>query len=317
MVEDYADYLVSVALRRLKAPPLPALTFGHRRSHLFQRVMMLVERRHPLERRCCGSWSCMLSGSALLLAFAVSTLRLDAEEATNRTWGQPLAPSATATYHGWVYDDETGRPLEGAMVVVRRRDAGAAEDRVLQESLHVTDVAGHYSFALLPEHLANVWLFLEFDVGHPQYASKTGISCSLDSARQMDAFGGQSAVASIRLRRGEETTGIVESADGRPAAGVTVVAYSQADAPAANSGSFSRTQTDADGHFRILLTASSDGVLCVQSPDGMPLVFLIHQQRGDLGRLRLPLSVAQQYSSHDVAQLNSPQRTLATLAGSP
>lgn len=259
----------------------------------------------------------MLSGSALLLAFAVSTLRLDAEEAPSRTWGQPLAPSATANYHGWVYDDETGRPLEGAMVVVRRRDAGAAEDRVLQESLHVTDVAGHYSFALLPEHLANVWLFLEFDVGHPQYASKTGVSCSLDSARQMDAFGGQSAVASIRLRRGEETTGIVESADGRPAAGVTVVAYSQADAPAANSVSFARTQTDADGHFRILLTASSDGLLCVQSPDGMPLVFLIRQQRGDLGRLRLPLSVAQQYSSHDVAQLNSPHRTLATLAGSP
>lgn len=289
-VEDYADYLVALALRRLKAPPAPALAFSDRRSDLYRRVVMLVERRETLERHCSPGWRGALGATAALVALAVSSIRLEADEAGSQPAADLLA-SSSAVHRGRVTDHDTGRPIEGAAVVVRLREAAGAS-RVFEESRRRTDADGQYSFSIHPAQRANAWLYLEIDVDHPQYASKCGLSCSLDAARQLTPAGGQPEFAAIRLRRGEEATGIVETFDGRPAANMDVAAYSQADGRGGGRGSLSRTKTDAEGRFRVVLAASGSSVVCLLPVDGMPLLCVVHQQRSDLGRFRLPTPLA-------------------------
>ena len=57
-------------------------------------------------------------------------------------------PAETLHYKGTVMDKDTGKPIAGATVVVRRmisRDA-LSENRVLQETRHTTGADGTYSF---------------------------------------------------------------------------------------------------------------------------------------------------------------------------
>lgn len=291
-VEDYADYLVAFALGRIMTPPFPALAFSDRRSDLYRRVVMLVERREKLEFRSPPGWQRGVTAAAILLALGASTLRLEAGASSAAPASAPQA--APAAYHGRVTDYDTGRPIEGAMVVVRRREAAPGRDRVLHESLHRTDSEGQYSFSLAPEHLASDWLYLEIDVEHPQYAPKSGKSCSLDGARRLKRLAGSwPGFAAIRLRRGEEATATVETIDGRPIEGIEIVAYSQADGRPWDAGSFSRTKTDAEGRFRVVLASSGDSLICLIPSDAPPLLCVVHQQRGDLGRFRVPVSVVQ------------------------
>lgn len=303
-VEDYADYLVSLALRRMKTPPLPALAFTERRSDLYRRVVMLVDRSARLENGCRACCHFAFGAAAVLLTLGVSALRLEADEASGTTAATLTAEQAIV--HGRISDHDTGQPIAGATVVVRRREALAGRERVLQESLHRTDEDGEYSFSLLPEHLASPWLYLEIDAEHPQYAAKSGVSCSLDDVRRLKASpGARPDFAAIRLRRGEEATAVVESLDGRPLAGVDIVAYSQSDGRPWLQGSFARTKTDAEGRFRIVLASSGDSVICLLPTDAAPLLCVVHQQRGDLGRFRVPVSMAGGRQPHESDALAS------------
>jgi beta-lactamase regulating signal transducer with metallopeptidase domain len=287
-VEDYADYLVSVAMRRTKAPPLPALAFSERRSDLYRRVVMLVHCDERLENGCRACWHGAVGAAAVLLTLGIAALRLEAEEAV----GKSSAPQQIFV-HGRISDHDTGQPIAGATVVVRRREALAGHSRVLQESLHRTDVNGEYAFSLLPRQLASPWLYLEIDAEHPQYAAKCGVSCSLNDVRRVKATpDARPDFAAIRLRRGETATAVVESVDGRPVAGLDVVAYSSSDGRPWLQGSFSRARTDAEGRFRIVLASSGDSVICLLPPNSVPLLCVVHQRRGDLGRFRIPSPVA-------------------------
>ena len=303
-VEDYADYLVSVAMRRTKAPPLPALAFSDRRSDLYRRVVMLVDCDEKLEHGCRICWHAAVGAAAVLLTLGVSSLRLEAEEAISKA-----AAAQHVVVHGRISDHDTGQPIAGATIVVRRREALAGRERVLQESLHRTDENGEYSFSLLPRHLASPWLYLELDAEHPQYAAQSGVSCSLDDIRRLKAApAARPDFAAIRLRRGEAATAVVESADGLPVAGLDVVAYSQSDGRPWLQGSFARTKTDAEGRFRVVLASSGDSVICLLPPDAAPLLCVVHQRRGDLGRFRVPVSLA---GGRQPRQLNA----LAATAG--
>ena len=304
-VEDYAEYLVAVARRQLAAPPAPAMGFGDRRSNLYRRVLMLIERREPLERRCGARWNCAFGLAAAALAFCASSVRLDADEnrredllaqtqqATTTATEQP----ADLSFGGRVIDHDTGKPIAGATIVVRRRETGPGGNRMLQETLHVADADGAYAFTIASEQLANRWLYVEIDAAHPGFASQSGIGCSIDALRKSKPSAGRPSTVrpsfeQIALRRGEVATGIIETFAGEPAAGVDVLAYSQGDGRPWEYGAFARTKTDSQGRFRITLASPGDGVLYLQPAGAPPAMYVMRHKRGDLGRIRLPAGIA-------------------------
>ena len=109
----------------------------------------------------------------------------------------------------------------------------------------------------------------------------------------------------IGLRPGKEVTGVLQSSDGKPLAGVKVIAYSQVpknerDLQASTSAgqnvrqlpppaSEDATQTDEQGRFRVTMITPGEGMLELLPTDGnhaMQFEFL-YDRRGDLGTIKL------------------------------
>ena len=166
--EDYAAFLVRLARVRRSGPALPALGIGDRRSNLYRRVVMLVQDHEPLERRCRAAWSLAAAAAAAAVIVVASGLRLDAaappeakapaKEAkavqdVAKTPGDPKPSGETLHYTGTVKDKDTGKPIAGATVVVRRSILKSDENRVLQETRHTTGADGTYSFTIPPEQV--------------------------------------------------------------------------------------------------------------------------------------------------------------------
>jgi 5-hydroxyisourate hydrolase-like protein (transthyretin family) len=202
-----------------------------------------------------------------------------------------LGDSAAFEFNGRITDHDSGQPIEGAAVIVRRRELAAGENRILQESRHQTDGQGGYSFSITSQQAAKGRLYVEFEVEHPQYAPKSGIGCALDVLRSREGESARPFFEQIALRRGEEVTGIVEAFDGQPASGVDVLAYSQADGAAWDYGAFSRAKTDATGRFRVRLASSGNGIVYLLPGGRAPAMHVIRHKRGDLGRIRLPAAI--------------------------
>lgn len=318
-VEDYAEYLVQVARRRLLAPPALAMGFGDRRSNLYRRVVMLVESRAPLERRCRTAWNCAFTCTAVLLAIGASSLRLGADE--NPTAVSRSAPAQTAagapamdlaaepqplSLGGRIIDHDTGKPIAGATVIVRRRELGPGGNRVLEETRHQADAEGAYAFVISREQLANRWLYVECDVEHPGFASQSGMGCAIDALRNDRPSDARPFFEQIALRRGETVSGVIETVDGRPVAGVEVLAYSQGDGKPWEYGAFARTKTDATGNFRVALATPGDGLLYLQPAGAPPAMYVMHHRRGDLGRIRLPSGIARQSPRLDRPAVSTP-----------
>src|SRR5262249_11505137 len=90
---------------------------------------------------------------------------------------QPAADKPeTLNYAGRVTNKETGQPVAGAIVVVRRSLLGdptqKEENRIVEETKHETDAQGKYSFTIPPEQTAQRYLYIELDVEHPDYAPR-------------------------------------------------------------------------------------------------------------------------------------------------
>src|SRR5205085_324448 len=145
-----------------------ALGLGGRRSNLTRRILMLIDNDRPLERRCRPAWSLAAGLAAALMLCAVSAVRLDAGNAAaakkeakeNKKEDKKDTPAAPVKgekldYSGRVTDKDTGKPIEGATVTVRRSVYGdprqQRDNKVLEESKHKTDAAGKYHFTIPPE----------------------------------------------------------------------------------------------------------------------------------------------------------------------
>ena len=242
--EDYAAFLVRLARVRRSTPAVPALGIGDRRSNLYRRVIMLMQDHEPLERRCRAAWSlCAATAAAVVIVFA-SGLRLGAAPpaADDPAKGAQAVkdaakPSADAKdagetlhYKGTVVDKDTGKPIAGATVVVRRtilRDP--SENRVLQETRHTTGADGTYAFEIPPDQYASPYLYIELDVEHPDYAPRDGFGYALSMIRKNEKLNERPFFERIEMRPAQPITGRVETPEGRPAAGVLVLAYSRTD----------------------------------------------------------------------------------------
>ena len=296
---DYASCLVRLARVAARPQPLPALGIGDRRPDLSRRIAMLLKGRKPLLRRCRPAWSLLAAISAAAVVLLASGFRLAA--APREDEPPPAKEGAKAEdlhYSGTVKDKDTGKPIAGASVSVRRMVNSSVhhvENRVLEETRHTTDAEGVYRFAIPAAQAAQRDLYIELDVEHPDYAPQIGFGYWLKSIRKLEALGDRPFFESVELRRGQAITGHVRRPDGSPAAGVEVRAFSRGgdpDAKRREAGSSTRGTTDAEGAFRVVLATPGRAVFWIEPDDLAPEGHLVPDgRRGDLGDFTLKAGV--------------------------
>ena len=301
---DYADFLVSLARALPATTPPAALGIGDRRSNLYRRILMLLHNHEPLERRCLMRWSIAAALGAAILLGAVSAVRLDGapadEKKTPPVKEEPKdkdkPPKAEAlNYTGKVTDKETGQPIPGAVVTVRRSLYGdpevKEEDKLIEETKHKTDAEGKYQFTIPPEQVAKRYLYIELDVEAPDHAAQKNFGYALSMILKNEKMGGRPFFENVELRPAKEITGIIQTPDGKPAPGVKVQAYSVTTNKKEGEweyGSFVDTRTDGSGRFRLLVTTPGTVVYWVLPEKYVPSTHGVKEgKRGDLGVIGL------------------------------
>jgi beta-lactamase regulating signal transducer with metallopeptidase domain/uncharacterized GH25 family protein len=296
--EDYAAFLVRLAKRSAGLPAECALAVGGRRSNLYRRVLMLVNNREPLQRRCPGLWSLAAALAAVVLVAAVSAVRLDAgdpkETPKTAIKGSPGEKSDKLDYTGTLTDKDTGKPIAGGTVTVHRSLYGDPEvkaaDWEIEATTHKTDKDGKYSFTIPAEQASMRYLYIELDVEAPGYAPQRRFGYALSMIRKNEKLGGRPFFENLTLRPGKEISGSVETPDGRPAAGVKVLAYSVTNKRGENFeyGSFADTKTDDKGRFSLTVVTPGDCGYWVLPKKYAPSAHAVKDgQRGDLGKIGL------------------------------
>ncbi len=300
--EDYAAFLVRLAKRSAGLPSECALAVGGRRSNLYRRVVMLVNNREPLQRRCPALWSLAAAAAAVALVAGVSAVRLDAGDAKEAPAkvikGSPGEKLGKLEYTGRVTDKDSGKPIAGATVTVRRSLYGDPEvkpkDWNIEATKHKTDKDGKYSFSIPPEQASMRYLYIELDVEAPGYAPQRGFGYALSMILKNEKMGGRPFFEGVTLRAGKEISGTIETPDGKPAAGVKVLAYSVTNQRGDNFeyGSFGDTKTDANGKFALTVVTPGDCGFWVLPKKFAPSAHGVKDnKRGDLGKIGLEAGV--------------------------
>src|SRR5262249_60744377 len=121
--------------------------------------------------------------------------------------------------------------------------------------------AGKYRSTTPPEQSGERYLYIELDVEHPDYATQAGFGYALGMIRKNEKMGGRPFFEHVELRPGKPITGTLETPDGKPAAGVKVLAYSRTTKKTEGFeyGSFATTVSDAKGKIRPLLAPPGGG----------------------------------------------------------
>ncbi len=191
-------------------------------------------------------------------------------------------------------DKDTGRPIAGATVVVRRATLLAQYKHVLQETKHTTDEDGTYAFEIPPNQVAVSSLYIELDVEHPDYAPRDQFGYALSMIRKNEKLNERPFFERIELRPAKPITGRVETPEGRPAAGVLVLAYSCTDkAGGQTEHCFTQAKTDAQGRFRLPITTPGEGAYWVKPKDYAPELYVVPKgKRGDMGTITLKKGVS-------------------------
>ncbi len=251
--EDYAACLVRLARESLRCrtrgrgfgvAALPAMGIYDHPSNLSRRVDMLISDREPIEHRCPRSWSLGAAAATALAILVASGLHADATPAVadgpKPAAAKPAAPAEakaapkgeTLHYSGKVKDKDTGKPIAGAIVTVRRQDFVPQEgNRIIEETRHTTNAEGVYSFTIPPEQVAVKRLYIELDVEHPDYATQAGFGYALSMIRKNEGLGERPFFENITLRPAKPVLGRIETPDGSPAQGVEILAYSRSGKP--------------------------------------------------------------------------------------
>ncbi len=220
------SFLVRLARVHSSTPAVPALGIGDRRSNLYRRVIMLMQDHEPLERRCRAAWSLSAATAAAVVIVVASGLRLGAAPpgADDPVKGAQAVkdaakPSADAKkvgetlhYEGTVVDKDTGKPIAGGTVVVRRKILrDSLENRVLQETRHTTGADGTYAFEIPADQSATPSLYIELDVEHPDYAPRNGWGYALGMIRKNEKLNERPFFERMEMRPAQPITGRVET----------------------------------------------------------------------------------------------------------
>jgi len=259
---------------------------------------MILKQGRMFEQRTGRPWGVTAAVGAIVLMLAVcgawrgvgaTPLDKPAAAAKTKATGDPLRYSARVIEKG------TGTPVADATVTVARfiwPDPTTGGRRVLQETKHQTDAEGKYDFAIIPEHLAEPQLALLFRVEHPSYPTEDDYHYGCGNLRRYEAHEGRTSFET-EVSLAQPITGVVETPDGKPAAGVTVSSFSYSSRGAASAGNLllgspAETRTDGQGRFRLLVVTPGEVDLrLVPEAYAVSVHQVKENRRGNIGRFVL------------------------------
>src|SRR5438067_5335969 len=103
-----------------------------------------------------------------------------------------------------------------------------------------------------------------------------------------EKMGGRPFFENVTLRPGKEISGSVETPDGKPAAGVKVLAYSVTSKRTQGEfeyGSFADTKTDDKGRFSLMVVTPGDCVFwLLPTKYAIAMHVVKENKRGDMGK---------------------------------
>ena len=125
----------------------------------------------------------------------------------------------------------------------------------------------------------------------PGYAPRSHFGYSFAMIQKNEKMGGRPFFENVDLRPAKEITGLVETPEGNPAAGIKVMAYSNTSkkTDGFEYGSFASGKTDKQGRFRIWLVTPGPAVFWILPESYAPSTHVIKDptKRGDMGRFLL------------------------------
>jgi uncharacterized GH25 family protein len=265
---------------------------------------MLLKPDYRLEKRCPRRFHAVAAVVVLSIIGLASAVRLEAQEAPKSNASgaakKESEPTEAITYRCRVAAAETGAPIAGATVTIERElvgDARYPQNKTLQETTHKTNESGYYSFTLPPDQVAERYLYLKFNISHPEYAPRKGFGYALGMIRKNEKLGGRPFFEITKLYTGKTITGAVVTPDGKPAANVPIHGYTfpgekpyLEDARKATltiTGSFEDSKTDEHGRFHLMAATPGHGGFWLQPTQYAPVGFVAAPERGDVGTIRL------------------------------
>lgn len=305
--EDYAEFLVALSRNRVcRELPGTLGIFGNT-SRLSRRITMLVNKERSLLRRVSSLGNALIAVAAIGVGLGVAAVRLDAapeekpkaeqqkakepakpkEGEPNKAERQANAEAKSITYDCQVTNRDTGKPIAGAKVQVKRqlsRDPKTNKWIDLNLTTHTTDEKGRYSFTLPPEQVKERSLYIVVKVQHRDYLSYGwgGYSHTM-ILKNIDA-GERPFYEHIKLSPGKPISGTVLGPDRKPLAGVTVRTYSKPEnTPRFRFGAWDDVKTDDKGRFEITVASPGEGVLWITPAKHVPQAHLVSKKHGDLG----------------------------------
>ena len=279
---------------------------------------MLIERHVPLEHRCrtLGSLAgLVLAGASILIAAglrlgAVSAEPDDEPQVTINAGPEPEAPPKAATepaadgsltYSGKVVEKNTGKPVAGAMVVVKRsvffRIAAGRRPRTrpdpahhgCRRSVHLLDSRGT---GCREESLSR------YQRGAPGLRRPCpSRDTRRATVRADERKGFRPFFAEVAVRPCAPISGRVLTPGGEPAAGVEVLAWSRSEQLKPGDqdyayGPFSHVTTGQDGRFTLTVTTPGVAIFWIMPKQFAPEDhLLVDGRRGDLGTFRLKAGI--------------------------
>ena len=195
--------------------------------------------------------------------------------------GEPLH------YKGTVVDKDTGKPIPGATVTVRRSILQSSETPSSRDPPHHrTD--GTYAFEIPPDQYSSPYLYIELDVEHPDYAPRDRFGYALSMTRKNEKLNERPFFEMVELRR----PGRSPARSRRPRVSRRQGSWcwrTRTDKGGQfEYGSFARAETDAQGRFRLLITTPGQAAYWVLPKDHAPELYVVPDgKRGDMGTITL------------------------------
>jgi RNA polymerase sigma factor (sigma-70 family) len=190
------------------------------------------------------------------------------------------------SFGGAVIAAATGKPFKGAKVVVRRYEAGKYQ----RQTTHTSDAGGRFTFTVSAEEMARKGLRLAVSVeaaGHVGFPAGLATDQALAELRTGKGMGLRPHFDRMELFPLGQVSGTVVTPDGKPAAGVPVIACSVPQAGKFYHRLKIKGQTDNEGKFRIDVATPGAAFLYLL-PEGYAARYLdLKLKRGDLGALTL------------------------------
>jgi hypothetical protein len=203
---------------------------------------------------------------------------------------QPAAdrkPSRAAEeFGGTVFETTTNKPFAGATVVVRRY---TDSDKYQRETKHTSASDGRFVFDVTAEEVARKDLRLAVRVEADGFVGMASRSADHSLANLRDEKGAGIAPYFDRLELypTKEVWGSVETPEGKPLAGVQVVACSQPEAAKYPQRVRKSVTTDDQGRFRLQVATPGPAFLYVLPERYAASYQELKKKRGDLGTIAL------------------------------